>query len=243
MKPFLAFIGGFAAALGIFGAGAAVAVAFLAAEPVRQQPGEQNMAELWSAEPRQVDADSQDFQRVPGAAERASAGDTEPEGDVPEGIDTTTTAALPVTEAELPSEIDDEMMAPGTDRRNSAEREEAAALHIEWCAEKYRSYNPRDDSYTPYRGGRRPCVSPYSADLGGLSGVEAEASMPEEAEAYADTAGEPLSARAHYAVDGGGQAVERSADHVDYCFSRYRSYRPEDNTYQPYGGGPRRQCL
>lgn len=32
------------------------------------------------------------------------------------------------------------------------------------------------------------------------------------------------------------------ADHVSYCFSRYRSYRPEDNTYQPYGGGPRRQC-
>lgn len=33
-----------------------------------------------------------------------------------------------------------------------------------------------------------------------------------------------------------------SADHVAYCFDRYRSYRPEDNTYQPYGGGPRRQC-
>ena len=33
-----------------------------------------------------------------------------------------------------------------------------------------------------------------------------------------------------------------SSDHVAYCFSRYRSYRPEDNTYQPYGGGPRRQC-
>ncbi|TGV78178.1 BA14K family protein, partial [Mesorhizobium sp. M00.F.Ca.ET.158.01.1.1] len=33
-----------------------------------------------------------------------------------------------------------------------------------------------------------------------------------------------------------------SADHVDSCFSRYRSYRPEDNSYQPYSGGPRRQC-
>ncbi|MER9071791.1 BA14K family protein [Mesorhizobium sp. M0904] len=22
----------------------------------------------------------------------------------------------------------------------------------------------------------------------------------------------------------------------------YRSYRPEDNSYQPYSGGPRRQC-
>ncbi|MER9232266.1 BA14K family protein [Mesorhizobium sp. M0622] len=24
---------------------------------------------------------------------------------------------------------------------------------------------------------------------------------------------------------------------MQYCFSRYRSYRPEDNTYQPYSGG------
>ncbi|MER8725965.1 BA14K family protein [Mesorhizobium sp. M1027] len=29
---------------------------------------------------------------------------------------------------------------------------------------------------------------------------------------------------------------------MQYCFSRYRSYRPEDNSYQPHSGGPRRQC-
>lgn len=29
--------------------------------------------------------------------------------------------------------------------------------------------------------------------------------------------------------------------HVDWCYSRYRSYRAYDNTYQPYYG-PRRQC-
>ncbi|MER9869926.1 BA14K family protein [Mesorhizobium sp. M0136] len=29
---------------------------------------------------------------------------------------------------------------------------------------------------------------------------------------------------------------------MQYCFSRYRSYRPADNTYQPYSGGPRSQC-
>ena len=29
--------------------------------------------------------------------------------------------------------------------------------------------------------------------------------------------------------------------HVNWCYSRYRSYRAYDNTYQPYGG-PRRQC-
>lgn len=35
---------------------------------------------------------------------------------------------------------------------------------------------------------------------------------------------------------GGGSA------HVEWCYARYRSYRPYDNTYQPYHG-PRRQCL
>jgi len=29
--------------------------------------------------------------------------------------------------------------------------------------------------------------------------------------------------------------------HIDWCYSRYRSYRAYDNTYQPYYG-PRRQC-
>ncbi|MBX4897422.1 BA14K family protein [Rhizobium bangladeshense] len=29
--------------------------------------------------------------------------------------------------------------------------------------------------------------------------------------------------------------------HAEYCYSRYRSYRAWDNTYQPYYG-PRRQC-
>ncbi|WP_184400230.1 BA14K family protein [Rhizobium sp. BK650] len=32
-----------------------------------------------------------------------------------------------------------------------------------------------------------------------------------------------------------------SSSHVDYCYSRYRSYRAYDNTYQP-AYGPRRQC-
>ncbi|SIT59259.1 conserved hypothetical protein [Mesorhizobium prunaredense] len=36
--------------------------------------------------------------------------------------------------------------------------------------------------------------------------------------------------------------AELPPEHVQCCFSRYRSYRPEDNSYQPYSGGPRRQC-
>ena len=33
-----------------------------------------------------------------------------------------------------------------------------------------------------------------------------------------------------------------SADHVDWCYSKYRSYRAKDNTYQP-DKGPRKICV
>ncbi|TIP89469.1 MAG: BA14K family protein [Mesorhizobium sp.] len=36
--------------------------------------------------------------------------------------------------------------------------------------------------------------------------------------------------------------VYRGDAHVEWCYSRYRSYRAWDNTYQPYYG-PRRQCI
>ena len=30
-----------------------------------------------------------------------------------------------------------------------------------WCAERYRSYRPSDNTFQPIRGPRRQCVSPY----------------------------------------------------------------------------------
>jgi hypothetical protein len=36
--------------------------------------------------------------------------------------------------------------------------------------------------------------------------------------------------------------VEGGNAHVDWCYSRYRSYRAWDNTYQPFNG-PRRECF
>ncbi|MFU0505819.1 BA14K family protein [Pseudaminobacter sp. NGMCC 1.201702] len=96
---------------------------------------------------------------------------------------------------------------------------EANEAHIEWCFENYRSYDPRDNSYNAYSGERRRCISPYSDSA-------------EEKANYVEAAYEGEAAMSAY----------ESAGHVQSCFERYRSYRPEDNTYQPYGGGPRRQC-
>ncbi|QIB32827.1 BA14K family protein [Ancylobacter pratisalsi] len=33
--------------------------------------------------------------------------------------------------------------------------------HIRWCAANYRSYRAYDNTYQPYNGPRRQCVSPY----------------------------------------------------------------------------------
>ncbi len=45
-------------------------------------------------------------------------------------------------------------------------------------------------------------------------------------------------------ASGDGPLLEelRSAKAQEWCGARYRSYDPADNTYQPYGGGPRRTC-
>lgn len=34
--------------------------------------------------------------------------------------------------------------------------------HTQWCANRYRSYRAYDNSYQPYGGPRRQCLSPYS---------------------------------------------------------------------------------
>ena len=33
--------------------------------------------------------------------------------------------------------------------------------HVEWCANRYRSYRAYDNTYQPYNGPRRQCNSPY----------------------------------------------------------------------------------
>jgi len=55
----------------------------------------------------------------------------------------------------------------------------------------------------------------------------------------------PAAAFALGAIIGGTvtqQARPAGNAHVQWCYSRYRSYRASDNTFQPYNG-PRRQCI
>jgi hypothetical protein len=61
---------------------------------------------------------------------------------------------------------------------------------------------------------------------------------------HGSNAGAIIGGLAAGAIIGGALAQPRYAggnSHVEWCYSRYRSYRASDNTYQP-NYGPRRQC-
>jgi hypothetical protein len=191
-----------------------------------------------------VNTAAQDLERLP-AVERPSDVNTDGEvqaadmgttaDEAPDGalIDRTSTASIEPDDAmtaydaaiQPPSDAGraiDAIIQPADEEGTSVEM---ASAHLEWCFSHYRSYRPEDDSYTSYSGESRRCESPYS-------GAGAESA---ELSASAQTAG--------YRAGAEGQGVAMTIGHVEDCFSRYRSYRAEDNTYQPYGGGPRKQCL
>ncbi len=98
----------------------------------------------------------------------------------------------------------------------SAEPETEPSAHVAWCSQRYRSYRAVSNTYTAYSGSVRPCVSPF---------------------------GSATAARMDHQPTVSGERVARAdSAHAQACSERYRSYRASDNTYQPYGGGPRRQC-
>lgn len=238
MKIFLAIASGFVLTLAIFVTGAATAVSLLSSKPVTEHLASLDATSLWTSEPVRVDTARQDFERLPaqpvsrvaeaspsssGSPREDAASDEDISFDEDVAVDMMTTAAI---EPDSDPSIEEDYAL----RQDTAE---LAAAHVEWCSNRYRSYSPRDNSYNPYRGGRRECISPYLdavVDAHRESGPGWETASVRSpslvSSAYADEA-----PRSHL-----------NSEHVRSCFERYRSYRPEDNSYQPYGGGPRRQC-
>jgi hypothetical protein len=130
--------------------------------------------------------------------------------------------------ASAPDTIVTGSIPPATD-----EQQTVPAAHVEWCASRYHSYRPIDNRYTSYSGQQLPCISPY-LDAGAVDRVWP---LPADGVSYVEASDAWIDG---YAASDEGAWL--SPDHMQYCLSRYRSYRPEDNTYQPYSGGPRRQC-
>ncbi|MEQ1955169.1 BA14K family protein [Mesorhizobium sp. CN2-181] len=102
--------------------------------------------------------------------------------------------------------------------------------HVQWCSERYRSYRLENNSYRSYSGSQRECVSPFTSG---------SSTREEEEVDHADIGIDRPHGR--YAVEE-GPANFLTPRHIASCFARYRSYNPDDNSYQPYGGGSRRQC-
>jgi hypothetical protein len=232
MKPLLAAATGFTLSLGMFAGGAVLATYTLSAKPVAVKAGPtQDVADLWTAEPRMIDQHDQDLERIAAALPAESEAMIADNDGEPSEI--TLASADPLAWPESDPAID-EMTTSATRSAppSAADEMRDAGLpvaHLQWCADRYRSYRPETNSYTPYSGGSRICVSPYTEAGQGEGGA-----MVVQASARSLPDAEPSSAS--------GRHIEMTSRHLQSCFDRYRSYRPEDNTYQPYGGGPRRQC-
>lgn len=203
MKAVIAAATGFCLTLLVFGGGALTAIFFVNAEPSKNNTLDMNTTALWTNKAVKVSLPSSDLQRLPARPVSQTPEDTRqeqtlPHEATPQDIDQLTTAAISL-----------EQNGP-----------ELTNAHVEWCSERYRSYDPLDNSYNAYSGAKRECVSPY-LPVGDQEGGYVEAAV--------------------YQGEDSGDAFADS-EHIQSCFDRYRSYRPEDNTYQPYGGGPRMQC-
>lgn len=220
MRPLLIAASGVGLALVMFVSGLIAATAFFTAEPDRRLSLSTDTTGVWTDHPVKVNAAAQAFDRL-----EARPAPQQVRAKAPtQGAATNVVADV----ANL------EEASPSLEASNQSEKglqAETVAAHLEWCSDRYRSYRADDNSYTTYSGGRRECVSPYFA-----TGDDSTDNYD-----YQETTFRPSPGRAELAYVN-EEAAYVSADHADYCFSRYRSYRSEDNSYQPYDGGPRKQC-
>ncbi|MBZ9849371.1 BA14K family protein [Mesorhizobium sp. CA14] len=284
MKALLGIVGGFVLTLAVFASGLAFATWLLAAKPVRQATPTIGVSELWTKDAQPVDPEKQNLERIPAQqAAVASAKAGEP-AKADSGRQTAAVVApAPPAASRLQPLPDVSGQGQPTPDAGSAQQPTAAdqqahqqqlpVAHLQWCAARYRSYRPAENSYRSYSGELRPCISPYYDPMGDRTastgsndrqgqGGQAVANDRQTAAADDQTSDDQAEMEG-YAPSGDGyvttyggppeeispeagavraQGRQISAAHVDDCFSRYRSYDPQDNTYQPFDGGPRRQC-
>ncbi|RWC08980.1 MAG: BA14K family protein [Mesorhizobium sp.] len=282
MKALLGIAGGFVLTLAVFASGLAFATWMLAAKPVRQATPTIGVSELWTKDAQPVDPQKQNLERIPAQqAAPAKAGGEPAPGEPAKAGGATQAAALaapaataqpwlqPLPGVSAPGQPAPDANAPQQPApADQQAQQQLPVAHLQWCAARYRSYRPDENSYRSYSGELRPCISPYY-DPGDRTASTGQSDQRAN-DRQADTAGDRISESGDdqaemqgYAPSGDGYATTYggppeeispeaeaaqasgrpvSGDHVDYCFSRYRSYDPRDNSYQPFDGGPRRQC-
>jgi BA14K-like protein len=224
-----------------FISGLAAATFLLHAGETPSRLGGSNVASLWTNEPVRIDPAHNMFERLP-AIEMAS-------GVPASGPDGQAIAALSSTRGG--ADIDDAMVDDVALAATEEDAQSAPAIneaHLEWCANRYRSYRPRDNSYTAYSGGRRECASPFPTHAAATIATNDTISpMPDRHDSFAED---------NFPVSGTQAALEPHVEQASLegatgfvtahpgqsCSVRYRSYSADDNSYQPYGGGPRVKC-
>jgi penicillin-binding protein 1A len=107
------------------------------------------------------------------------------------------------------------------------------------CSAEYSSFDAADCTYQPFGGGpRRLCEIGAGADA---SLVETEPASEDEIESIIEEDGAlALEIELQEELEEGG-AVPRECN-FDACAAEYSSFDPSDCSYQPFDGGPRRQC-
>ena len=226
MRVFAALVAGLLLSVTTFAAGVLGTMSYLSRPLPAPRGAGTDVAELWTSEPTPVEVGSQRLQRIPPrASENAVA--------VASTVDVSD-AKQPETLEGADDEVAVDRLATGSTEA-SAEEEQAflPEKHVNWCASRYNSYRIDDDTYQPFRGARKRCRSPYPvAEANGFY--------------LNDGAAQEVLQSSRRAIGQGNDAAEVEAaelsDHERDCSERYRSYRPEDNSYQPFDGGPRRQC-
>lgn len=251
MKAVMAAIGGFVGGGALLGCGAVLAVHMMTTETGGSlAPGSAMADEAPAIAPTAAASKprTEDFERIaprpPTESQLSLARNAVPNGgnaNGGDGVDLMQTAALPAGNNSVNAAQENEGLADPA-------QEEMLAAHVDWCANRYRSYRPRDNSYTPYSGGRSVCVSPYSESLSAGLSASPNASRNvgiSAPPASSDSFGDEEAGYQQVSAQGSGVIADNAAyspNHIAYCFGRYRSYDPADNSYQPYNGGPRQQC-
>ncbi|WP_438754518.1 BA14K family protein [Pararhizobium sp. O133] len=169
-----------------------------------------DISSLWTARPMKIDPSSQHFERLPARP-------------VPQQE---TADALPVLDRIVTSAVSSEMMRSAPAGFDDYDQETAGLptesidmARIEWCSERYRSYRASDNTYQPYSGARRVCEPPVTTEA-------QEATMEPE----------PLPDDLPQHASNTVENADTQDAHLQWCFARYRSFDPVDNTYRAYSG-------
>ncbi|RWX78409.1 BA14K family protein [Neorhizobium lilium] len=233
MKAFMLLLGSLVVVVAIFLGGVYI-TANMIAEPEPHKFAHIDTPDLWTSRPVKVDGAKQTYERLPSLPIIASI----PASDLPEprnangNVHTASLVDNTVTSAANTGVEGDDAAAsqPGT---------KIDPAHADWCFARYRSYRVEDNTYQPFSGGsRRQCEEPGSSVAQSVSNASTNAEpQQEQTMASADLVSVPASAGAARDIQASGQP-----NHAEWCQGRYRSYRVEDNSYQPLDGGPRRNC-